>query len=124
MRVRMFSETDLELSEFGSGGLEVESDDPALPFSALQMFAVSMGLCTFSILAAYSEQIGADTDDIRIRLTWDYAAQPLRIGSIDMDVHWPQLPTSRLEAARRVAGQCTLHNTLHHPPAIHTGVRQ
>lgn len=122
MRILMHDEQNLELRDFHRPEFEVESADPRAHYSALQMFATSMALCTYSVLVAYSEQINADTHSMVVRIQWDYADDPYRIGNIDMHIQWPELPPSRLHAAQRVAEQCTLHHTLAHPPAVNTDV--
>jgi len=124
MRVIMHNENDLELRDFNQPEFEVQAEDPEAHYSALQMFATSMALCTYSVLVAYSEQIDATTDDIVVKIQWSYADDPFRIGAIDMSIDWPQLPESRLAAAKRVAEQCTLHHTLAHPPRVTTSVQR
>ena len=124
MKVVLHTEEDIELKEMFEPGIEIESDDPTVPFSSLQMFVAAVGLCTFSVLASYAEQIDAPPDTMTIRLRWSYVEDPFRVGEIDMEVRWPTLPDSRLEAARRAAAQCTLHNTLTHPPRITTVVEK
>ncbi|HKK13678.1 MAG TPA: OsmC family protein [Gammaproteobacteria bacterium] len=122
MKVVLHSEEDLEFTEFDTPGLELEAEDSGAQFSALQMFATSLAMCTFSILMAYAERAGADPASLTMRLRWSYGEDPMRIAHMDMDIHWPDLPESRLRAAERVAARCTLHNTLEHPPEVVTRV--
>ncbi len=122
MKVILHAKEDLEFRDFASPGLDIEPADPQAHFSALQMFATSLALCTYSVLAAYGEHIAVDAAGLRMRLRWSYAEDPYRIGDIAMDIHWPNVPKSRVKAAERAAAQCTLHNTLLHPPAVHTRI--
>lgn len=122
MKVVMHRNEDIELIEFDEPGLNIEQHDPEAHYSAMQMFATAMGLCTYSVLAGYAEQIDAATDQLSIRMRWSYAEHPYRIGQIDMDIQWPELPPNRLEAAQRTATKCTLHNTLEQPPEVATRV--
>ncbi len=122
MKVLMHSEEDLTLSEVSAPDFEIVSEDPTAHYSAMQMFGTSMALCTWSVLASYGEQVDVDTADLTVRIRWDYVDQPFRIGKIDMDIDWPGLPASRLDAAQRAAAMCTLHNTLHFPPTVDTRV--
>lgn len=122
MKAILHGENNLEFRDFEEPDLQVDARDPEAHFSALQMFATSLAVCTYSVLAAYAEQIEASTEDLAIRLGWDYAEGPFRIGAIDMNINWPQLPENRLKAAQRAAAQCTLHNTLEHPPPVNTEV--
>lgn len=124
MKIHMHTEEDLEFSEFWEPIFEVIPSAPEQQYSALQMFATAMALCTYSVLVGYGEAIDAGTDLIRIRIRWDYMDNPYRIGQLDMNIHWPELPETRLEAARRAAGHCTLHNTLEHPPRVSTNVER
>lgn len=122
MKAVLKDEGELELREFEDPGFSVEPRDPSLVFSAMEMFAVSMALCTFSVLASYAEQIDADTKDVVVGIRWDYAEDPARIGRIEMAIDWPALPESRRHAAERAAAHCTLHNTLEQPPSVQTRV--
>lgn len=124
MRVTVHGETDLAIDRFDSPDLEVESLDPEAGYGALQIFATSMALCTFSALAAYAEIIAAPMDNIAMRVRWDYTDRPLRIANIGMEITWPDVPESRIEAAVRAAAHCTLHNTLSHPPEVVTRVHR
>ncbi len=122
MRIILHAEEDLEFRQFDVPGLDIEPEHPELHYSALQMFATSLALCTYSMLASYGEIIGTNVEGMSMRICWSYAEKPFRIGHIDMDVHWPALPSSRVQAARLAAGHCTLHHMLEKPPAIVTEV--
>lgn len=122
MKVVLKGETDLVLTGFEEPGFEVESEGHA-HFSALEMFHTSLALCTYSVLAAYAEQLEADTVGLEVRVRWEYYEDPYRVGRIEMDVTWPGVPESRIKAAERAARHCTIHNTLHAPPEVLTVVR-
>ncbi|HSP78804.1 MAG TPA: OsmC family protein [Myxococcaceae bacterium] len=123
MKVRLHSEEDLTLGDFDAPGLYVEVDEGVQAhYSALQMFAVSLGLCTASVLMAYGDMLQVPTQQLTVRLRWTVVEKPHRVEDIRMDIRWPELPESRLTAAERAAEQCTLHNTLLHPPRMVTTV--
>jgi uncharacterized OsmC-like protein len=123
MRVFLHSETELTLSELHQPGVQLEhAPDRHVPFSALQMFATSLGLCTGSVMLAYSRQLQVGVDGLQVHLRWKVVPDPLRVDDIEMDIRWPELPESRLKAAERAAKQCTIHNTLSHPPQLRTTV--
>ncbi|MFA5530301.1 MAG: OsmC family protein [Thiohalomonadaceae bacterium] len=122
MRILMHSEEDLDIRDFLEPEMTVESHDPEAVFSALQMFATSLALCSFSVLYSYAETIGVEPASIGIRIRWSYATDVGGIDEIAMDIDWPGLPDSRKDAARRVAASCTLHRTLEHSPQVHTRV--
>ena len=122
MKVTIDSETDIVLAEFDQDGFEIVTSEEDVVFGPMQMFATSLGLCTFSVLAGYGQGIGADIEGLAIRLRWDYAKNPYRIEPIEMDITWPALPSSRLDAARRAAEHCTIHHTLAVPTEVRTRV--
>ncbi len=122
MRVLLHDETDLELTDVMTPGFEVESSGEEVPFSALQMFATSLALCTLSVLVSWAQHAGTDPSSISIGIRWAYAPKPMRVSEIEMAIRWPDLPPERLEAARRAAEQCTLHHTLAQPPPVVTRV--
>ncbi len=113
---------DLTLHSFGEEGLTLQASRPDLVFGPMEMLAVSLGLCTFSVLAAYGEQIGADSTSIEIHVRWQYSPGPFRVEPIEMDIDWKNLPQSRRKAAERAAEQCTIHHTLSVPTTVFTRV--
>ncbi len=120
MNVIMRHSEDLELTDFHEPGLNIQQHNPDAHYSAMQMFATAMGLCTYSVLAGYAEQHATPTEQISLRLRWDYVEHPYRVGQLEMDILWPELPPSRQDAAQRAARKCTLHNTLEQPPQVTT----
>lgn len=123
MNILLHDESDLTLSRLDEPGFDIEVDpDVHAHFSALPMFATSLGLCTASVLSTYGERFDAPVDDLTVRVSWEYAEDPYRVDDIDMAIEWPSLPDSRHEAARRAAEKCTIHNTLHHPPDLETRI--
>lgn len=120
MRIVLHGEADLELVDLGEPHLHVEGD---AGFGALQMFAAGFALCTASVLQAYAEGVvRAPIDRLSIRVRWSYVEGPYRIGELAMAITWPDLPESRVEAARRAAQTCTIHHTFEHPPTVTTTV--
>lgn len=122
MKIVLDSPTSLTLRDFQNPDFEVESRDPEAHFSALPMFHVSLGLCTYSVVAEYGRRFDAPAEGLEVQMEWEYAEDPYRVGRIDMDIRWPGLPESRVQAVERAAAQCTIHNTLHHPPEMETRV--
>lgn len=119
----MHSENDLEIQDFLQPEMVVDSHDPDASYSALQMFATSLGLCSFSMLYGYGENIAVDPAPIAIRVRWGYASDENRIDEIGMSIRWPGLPEAKRQAAERAAALCTLHHTLEHPPKVTTRLR-
>jgi len=116
----MNAENDLEFTRLLEPEMVVETRDPEAAYSALQMFATSLALCTFSMLYAYSDNVGANPAPIALRVRWSFAQNENRIDEIEVAIHWPGLPDSRRLAAERAAGLCTLHRTLEHLPHVTT----
>lgn len=123
MQVVLHSETELELSELTIPGFDLASDTQDLAFSAIPMFVTSLALCAASVLISYADHLQTAFDQLRLRVTWGYEEDPRRIGEIEIDIVWPELPPSRRDAARHAAEQCTLHHTLAIPPRVKTEVR-
>ncbi len=121
MRILLHSNEDLTLREPGEPGFHVEAA-PGVEYGAVQLFAVSLGLCTASVLMGYGEQLRVSAAQLTVRLRWTLAQKPRRVEALQLDIHWPELPESRLKAAERAAAHCTIHNTLHHPPTLRTTV--
>ena len=123
MKILLHSPEDLTLSDVEAPGFHVETDEGApVHCDALQLFAVSLGLCTASVLKGYGAQLKVPADGLSVRLRWSLAEKPRRVESLQLDIHWPELPESRLKAAERAAHHCTVHNTLVHPPRMTTTV--
>jgi hypothetical protein len=59
---------------------------------------------------------GYALDDLVLEVSWTFAEKPHRVETLALDISWPSLPASRLEAAKRAAALCTVHVTLEHPP--------
>lgn len=125
MKIQMHDESDLTLSEFDEPDFDVAVDEGVhAHYSALQMFATSLGLCTASVIETYGERFDASAEDLAIRVDWSYAEDPYRVDQIEMTIDWPSVPESRREAVRRAAETCTLHNTLHQPPEVDTRISE
>jgi uncharacterized OsmC-like protein len=122
MRIELRSDTSITLSAFHQPDFEIDAGSDEVHFSAIPMFATSLGLCTFSVIAEYARRFEADTSSIEVDVEWSYEEDPFRIGQISMDIRWPDLPEQRLQAVERAASHCTIHNTLEHPPQTETRV--
>ncbi len=125
MLIDLVAATELELRAVGDGAFHVHGDAGGQGFGALQMFAASLAMCTASVLATYAENVlHVPIDQLRLRVRWSYAERPYRVGEIELDVHWPELPEDRLDAVRRAAAACTVHRTLERPPEVTTTVHR
>jgi putative redox protein len=101
-----------------AGPMTIEAPSAEQSYSPFHMVAGGLAYCTFSVMYAWAEHAGLNAEDLIIDVAWTFADDPHRVGAFDICFHWPSLPEKRLDAAKRVAEMCTLHATLHHPPAI------
>jgi hypothetical protein len=124
VKITLHTDTQISVTRLHEAGFEIESLDPEVHAGAIHLCVTSLAWCTYSVLASYGQRIEAGTDDMTVRLNWKYAERPHRIGHIDMTIHWPQVPESRLDAAMRAAAMCTLHNTLQHGAEIDTMIER
>jgi uncharacterized OsmC-like protein len=125
MVVDLIAPTELEVRELGRPAFVLSGDAGGEGFGALQMFAASLGACTGAVLVAYSENVlHVPVDGLRLRVRWRYAERPRRVGALELEVHWPELPEDRLDAVRRAAASCTVHRTLERAPDVETTVHR
>jgi len=123
MQIHVVDQTRIKMGAFEEEGMDITLESEAMYFSAMHMFVAALGRCTFAVMEDYSMRIDAETEDITIDLSWEYASQPTRISHIAMLIHWSELPDSRLKAVQRAAHLCTLHSTLHDCVEIETIVK-
>lgn len=123
MQIHVVDQTRIKMGAFEEEGMDITLESEAMYFSAMHMFVAALGRCTFAVMEDYSMRIDAETEDITIDLSWQYANQPTRISHISMLIHWSELPDSRLKAVQRAAHLCTLHSTLHDCVEIETVVK-
>ena len=120
MIIHQYSDTDIAISRLHEAGFDIQAEDPAAHFGGVCLLVTSLAWCTYSVLASYAQRIDVPVEDMTMRLKWRLAQKPTRIAAIDMQVRWPQLPESRLDAAMRAAALCTVHNTLKDSVEIET----
>jgi uncharacterized OsmC-like protein len=122
LKITLLSDESIRLE--GSGGpLTIEADDPQRSYSPFHMLASSLATCVYSVLHSWGENADIPSDDLAIEVSWTFAEDPYRVGSLMMELDWPSLPEKRRKAAERAAHLCTIHSTLSHPPEITTTAR-
>jgi len=117
MKLTLLGEDSIRL-EPTDGPMDIEALTPDQSYSPFHMLAGGLAYCTFSVLASWASQARLNADDLTIDVRWTFAEKPHRVGSYEIWLEWPSLPSSRLEAAKRVSEMCTIHATLEHPPTI------
>jgi uncharacterized OsmC-like protein len=121
MKITLIAEDGIRLEPIpGPMTIEAESEDQL--YSPFHMLASGLAFCTFSVLASWASNAKLETSDIAIEVRWDFVEDPHRVGTIDMKIDWPSLPSQRQGAAARVAELCAIHGTLTHSPVVNTTV--
>jgi uncharacterized OsmC-like protein len=117
MKLTLLGEEAIRL-EPTDGPMNIEALSAEQSYSPFHMLAGGLAYCTWSVLASWASQAKLDVSELTIDVSWTFADDPHRVGAFDVRFKWPSLPPNRLEAAKRVSEMCTIHATLHHPPAI------
>jgi len=100
--------------------LSVEADSAEMTYSPGHMVASGLAVCTYSVLQSWATHANIPADDLAVEVGFGYVEKPHRIGTMEVSLDWPSLPAERREAAKRAAGVCPIHRTLHAPPEITT----
>ena len=79
----------------------------------VELLAAAVGSCMAMHIAKYCKAAKLPHEGFGIDLDFQLAKDPLRIGSITVDIMLPQgFPQDRIDAVRRAAEQCPVKNTL------------
>lgn len=85
----------------------------------IEMFIGSLGSCIGYFAVRFCRRHQIATDGLNVRLSWDYAEQPHRVGRIAIRLQIQQTMTpSMTDRLRKVVEGCTVHHSLTHPPDI------
>lgn len=122
MKITLISDERIRM-DAKAGPLSVEAESADTQYSPFHMLASGLASCTLSVLAAWGSHAGLDPADLEVEVGWEFAENPHRVGSMDLQVHWPSLPPERHAAAVRAAGLCTIKKTLENPPQVAVEVR-
>jgi len=86
--------------------------------SPVELLAASLGACIAMIVQSYCENHGYG-GDVGVSLTTELADKPKRIERIVVDLELPDgIPEDRMQAIKRVAQRCPIHETLKSPPGV------
>ncbi|HEY0672145.1 MAG TPA: OsmC family protein [Longimicrobiales bacterium] len=102
------------------GMLTIEAESPEQSYSPFHMLGSALAYCTFSVLYSWASNSDHDVSDLQVRVSWEFADNPHRVGSMRMELQWPSLPATRKAAAERAAQLCAVHATLSHTVPITT----
>ena len=118
MKIILTSEHSIRL-EPEPGPMTIEAMEPDAQYSPFHMLASSLAYCTFSVMYSWATHSKQPADDLVLEVHWKFSEdEPRRISDIRLTFEWPSLPVKKLGAAQRVAGMCTIHATLLHPPRV------
>jgi putative redox protein len=105
-------------------GHEIRSDQPVADGgddsapTPTELFLASLAGCVTFYAERFLRRHELATDGLVVTCKYAWAANPTRIGEIDLTVEAPGLPPERLEAFSRVVEHCTVRNTLRQPPEV------
>src|SRR5687768_12135500 len=94
------------------GMLTIEAESAKQSYSPFHMLGSALAYCTFSVLYSWASNSELDVSDLQVRVGWEFAEDPHRVGQMTMDLMWPSLPENRRAAAERAATLCAVHATL------------
>ena len=87
--------------------------------SPVELMAGSLGVCVAMMVQRYCDNHGYTDGQVEASLTIELADDPKRIGGIVIDLEIPKdVPENRMEAIRRLADHCPVHQTFKHPPTV------
>ena len=86
--------------------------------SPVELMAGSLGACIAMNVQDYCRKHEVE-GDVEVSLTIELEDKPKRIGRIVVDLEVPDsVPEKKIEAIKRVAQRCPIHETLMSPPAL------
>jgi putative redox protein len=84
-----------------------------------ELLAAALGACMAMHIAKYCQTARLPHEGFGIDLDYQLVQDPLRIGSLTVDITLPPgFPENRKEAVKRAAQQCTVKNTLKDSTAV------
>ena len=101
----------------------IEADSAEQSYSPFHMLGSALATCTFSVLYSWASNSDFDVGDLQIRVQWEFAESPHRVGNMTMQLIWPSLPENRRAAAERASKLCAVHATLSHTVPITTELK-
>lgn len=96
---------------------EEGGDDQGI--TPVEMFIASLGACIGYFAVRFCQRHNLPTEGLGVAVSWDYAEQPHRIGTISTRVNLPEgFPAAMKDRLQKVVEGCTIHNSLTHLPQI------
>jgi len=86
-----------------------------------ELFVAGLGSCVAFYARRYLARHNVCAQGLEVDVTYRVGGRPVRITDIDIAITPPPTLTESLrDAFLAVSSACTVHNTLIHPPAVHT----
>lgn len=111
-------------------GHELITDQPVsnegndLGPTPVELFISSMGGCAALFASLYLKKHDLDPSGLNVKVSWEYAKMPGRVGVINIDVETGlELSDEHLEKLRKSVEGCTVHKTLLITPEINLTLR-
>jgi len=80
--------------------------------SPVELLAAALGACMAMHIAKYCQAAKLPHEGFGVDLDYQLAKDPLRVGSLTVDITLPaDFPDNRIEAIKRTVQQCTVKNT-------------
>jgi uncharacterized OsmC-like protein len=96
---------------------EEGGDDQGI--TPVEMFVASLGACIGYFAARFCRRHNLPTAGLAVKMTWNYAEQPHRVGSLNAEVSLPaDFPAEMKNRLQKVVEGCTIHHSLTHSPQI------
>jgi len=83
-----------------------------------ELLLASLGSCAGYYAAEYLRARSLPTKPLRIHVSAEKAAKPVRLGSFRIRVEVPNVEVRHRDLLLKVVKQCLIHNTLLHVPSI------
>ncbi len=96
---------------------EEGGDDQGI--TPVEMFVASLGACIGYFAVRFCRRHNLPAAGLAVKMIWDYAEQPHRVGSLTVRVSLPvDFPSEMQDRLRKVVEGCTIHQSLTHSPQI------
>jgi uncharacterized OsmC-like protein len=84
-----------------------------------EIFIASLGNCIGVYAARFCKRHNLPIEGMKVLLDWTYAKDPVRIGSIKAELHYPHdIPEAEKKGLLRMAEACFVHETILHKPEV------
>jgi putative redox protein len=84
-----------------------------------ELFIASLGTCIGVYAVRFCKRHNLPTEGMKVFLDWSIAKDPVRIGSIKAELHYPHnIPETEKKGLLHMAEACFVHETILHKPEI------